>query len=116
MLKLHQGGEEESRLFKCGVGVQASLSQAESLECLLSPFQRTREQPIARTLGILIERHSTKDVVVFSSFMCLPMLLLVLNLFLPVLEVIESMTLAFGGKPAVGLGEVDTSMRRRHTD
>lgn len=61
-------------------------------------------------MGVLIERHSTKDVIVFSSFVCLPVLLLMLNLFLSDLEVTESMILAFRGKPAVGLGEEDMSM------
>lgn len=74
------------------------------------PFSENKGASNSQDMGILIERHSTKDVVVFSSFVCLPMLLLVLNLFLPVLEVIESTTLTFRGKPAVGLGEEDMSM------
>lgn len=78
----------------------------------MSPFPFSENKGTANSwdVGVLIERHSTKDVTVFSSFVCLPVLLLMLNLFLSDLEVIESTTLAFRGKPAVGLGEEDMSM------
>lgn len=56
-------------------------------------------QLIARDVGILIERYSTKDVIAVQLF-CM-------YSFLLDLEVIESMTLAFRGKPVIGLGEED---------